>query len=181
MLSPFCRSCVLATVDTSRGGRDALLDRQPNGDSRGDDELIAAAPHDPDAFAELYRRHAGRVPLSLYVRRSAGGRRRSDADGLPACHAGAATVSVRGLHAHRHRDRHSWRSDHPPTSSFVTYAVVQSSLKGGHAKGNAWSDLVPNINAEANVITARICHADDKKTAAVCNRPAIRRIMKTVK
>lgn len=35
--------------------------------TRSDDELLAATPRDPDAFAELYRRHA--APLTAYFLR----------------------------------------------------------------------------------------------------------------
>jgi hypothetical protein len=41
--------------------------------------------------------------------------------------------------------------------------------------------LVEDVNAEANIMTALICHADGKKPASVCGRPAIREILRSVK
>jgi hypothetical protein len=41
--------------------------------------------------------------------------------------------------------------------------------------------LVPDVNAEANVITALICHADGGKPAGVCGRPVIKQLLRHVK
>jgi hypothetical protein len=41
--------------------------------------------------------------------------------------------------------------------------------------------LIPDVNAEANVITALICHADGSKPGKVCGRPVIRTLLKHVK
>lgn len=41
--------------------------------------------------------------------------------------------------------------------------------------------LLSDVNAEANVITALICHADGKRPGRVCNRPVIKAILKHVK
>lgn len=41
--------------------------------------------------------------------------------------------------------------------------------------------LVEHVNAEANIITALICHADGKRPSSVCGRAAIRTILKSVK
>jgi hypothetical protein len=41
--------------------------------------------------------------------------------------------------------------------------------------------LVEHVNAEANIITALICHADGKRHASVCNRSVIETILKHVK
>jgi RNA polymerase sigma-70 factor (ECF subfamily) len=46
--------------------------------ARTDDELLAATPRDPDAFAELYRRHA--APLTRYFLRRVGGNAEAAAD-----------------------------------------------------------------------------------------------------
>jgi hypothetical protein len=43
------------------------------------------------------------------------------------------------------------------------------------------SNLVEHVNAEANIITALICHADGKRPASVCDRPVIKTILKSVK
>jgi hypothetical protein len=44
-----------------------------------------------------------------------------------------------------------------------------------------FTGLVPDVNAEANVITTLICHADGNRPAAVCHRPVIRRMLKAVR
>jgi len=43
------------------------------------------------------------------------------------------------------------------------------------------SGLVRNVNSEANVITALICHATKNQPKSVCNRPTIKQILKSVK
>jgi hypothetical protein len=60
--------------------------------------------------------------------------------------------------------------------SGLSFADIQSTLAAGKP-----GELTVEVNAQANVITALICHADHKKPAAVCSRSAIRRIMKTIK
>jgi hypothetical protein len=73
--------------------------------------------------------------------------------------------------------------DLTPNTSVIplSFSVVQASLKRGKATGGAPYSLVPDVNAEANVLTALICHADGKQPASVCNRPVIRAIVKRVK
>jgi hypothetical protein len=44
-----------------------------------------------------------------------------------------------------------------------------------------FSSLIPDVNAEANIITALICHADGKRPAKICGRSVIRQILKHVK
>jgi len=44
-----------------------------------------------------------------------------------------------------------------------------------------WPYAVIDINSEANVITALICHADGKKPTSVCTRPAIKQLLKLTK
>lgn len=44
-----------------------------------------------------------------------------------------------------------------------------------------WPYAVIDINSEANVITALICHADGKKPASICTRPAIKQLLKLTK
>lgn len=50
-----------------------------------------------------------------------------------------------------------------------------------HGKDPPASHLVEDVNAEANVITALICHADGRQPVSICGRPAIRAILKYVK
>ncbi len=43
------------------------------------------------------------------------------------------------------------------------------------------SSLVQNVNSEANIITALICHATKSQPKSVCTRPTIKQILKSVK
>lgn len=43
------------------------------------------------------------------------------------------------------------------------------------------SQLVPDVNGEANIITALICHATKNRPASVCHRATIKQILKDVK
>ncbi|MDQ2740769.1 MAG: hypothetical protein M3Z66_00455 [Chloroflexota bacterium] len=63
----------------------------------------------------------------------------------------------------------------------LPFATVQQSLQKGHAQDHASPSLVSDYNAEANVLTAFICHADGLKPAQVCHRPVIKSILKSVK
>ncbi|HEX6506117.1 MAG TPA: hypothetical protein VF221_00645 [Chloroflexota bacterium] len=63
----------------------------------------------------------------------------------------------------------------------LSFATVQDSLRTGKPIGQTPGTLIPDFNAEANIITALICHADGKKPASVCGRPAIKAILKHVK
>jgi hypothetical protein len=65
-----------------------------------------------------------------------------------------------------------------PTTG-LSFASVQNSLiKGVDQPG---STLVHDVNAEANIITALICHADHRKPAKVCGRTVITRLLRHVK
>lgn len=55
--------------------------------------------------------------------------------------------------------------------SGLSFRTVQTALQRGDSHV-----FVPEINAEANAITAFICHADRMKPASVCTRPIIRTI-----
>jgi hypothetical protein len=68
----------------------------------------------------------------------------------------------------------------PQSLSGLPFASVHGALVAGRSPPSAQS-LVPDINAEANIITALICHADGKRPASVCNRPSIKAILKRVK
>jgi hypothetical protein len=61
----------------------------------------------------------------------------------------------------------------------MPFDTVRQSLAQG--KDPAQSSLVENVNAEANIITALICHADGEKPASVCDRSAIKMILKHVR
>jgi len=63
----------------------------------------------------------------------------------------------------------------------LPFAAVQQSLMTGRAQGGAPATLVPDYNAETNVITARICAADGLQPHAVCARPVIRTILTALK
>jgi len=65
--------------------------------------------------------------------------------------------------------------------TILPFAAVQQSLMTGHAQGGAPEALVPDYNAETNVITALICAADGSKPHAVCGRPVIRHILTALK
>jgi hypothetical protein len=61
----------------------------------------------------------------------------------------------------------------------LPFDTVRQALAEGKDPQN--SNLVEDINAETNIITALICHADGKRPASVCNRPSIKAILKRVK
>jgi len=65
--------------------------------------------------------------------------------------------------------------------TILPFAAVQQSLMTGRAQGGAPESLVPDYNAETNVITAMICAADGLQPHAVCGRPVIRRILTALK
>jgi len=73
--------------------------------------------------------------------------------------------------------------DLTPSTSVVPlpFSTIQQSLQRGRAIGKAPYSLVPDFNAESNVITALICHADHLQPKSVCSRPPIRTIPKHVK
>ncbi|GAC1468817.1 MAG: hypothetical protein PVSMB7_17250 [Chloroflexota bacterium] len=54
-----------------------------------------------------------------------------------------------------------------------SFGTVQNALQ----RGASSNPLVPAINAEANSLTAFICHADGMRPHSVCDRPAIRQIV----
>jgi hypothetical protein len=70
----------------------------------------------------------------------------------------------------------------PATSNKpLPFGTIQASLQHGAAIDGAPPSLLTDFNAEANVITALICHADGKKPTSVCDRPVIKAILKSVK
>jgi hypothetical protein len=48
-------------------------------------------------------------------------------------------------------------------------------------KDPAGTNVVEDVNAEANIITALICHADGERSSNVCKRPTVEAILKHVK
>lgn len=62
----------------------------------------------------------------------------------------------------------------------LPFATVQQSLQKNRAQDHASPSLISDYNAEANVITALICHADGLKPVQVCHRPVIRSILKHI-
>jgi hypothetical protein len=60
------------------------------------------------------------------------------------------------------------------------FATVQSALLTGKDPGNT-SHVVEDVNAEANIITALICHAEGGKPDSVCGRPVIKQILTHVR
>jgi len=63
----------------------------------------------------------------------------------------------------------------------LPFAAVQQSLMKGRAEGGAPATLVPDYNAETNVIIAMVCAADGLQPHAVCARPVIRTILTALK
>jgi hypothetical protein len=62
----------------------------------------------------------------------------------------------------------------------LTFNQIQRALMSGHEPAPT-SNLVAAINAEANIITALICHADGGRPSSVCGRPVVKQIAKYVK
>jgi hypothetical protein len=73
--------------------------------------------------------------------------------------------------------------DLTPNTSVIplSFSAVQDSLRRGKAVGGATYSLVPDVNAEANVLTAFMCHADGKRPGSVCNRSVIKTVLRHVK
>ncbi len=63
--------------------------------------------------------------------------------------------------------------------SGLPFDSIRSALASGTDPKS--THLVEDVNAEANIITALICHADGSKPAKVCHRPTIKQILKSVK
>jgi len=63
----------------------------------------------------------------------------------------------------------------------LPFATIQQSLQKGRAQGTASPSLISDYNAEANLLTAFICHADGVKPAKVCHRPVIKSILKHIR
>lgn len=70
----------------------------------------------------------------------------------------------------------------PFTYLYSSYSIskVESALVSGTPPAPN-STMIADVNAEANVITALICHADGGKPANVCGRSVIKALLKHVK
>ncbi len=66
-----------------------------------------------------------------------------------------------------------------PPSTPLSFAQVRESFARG--KDPAGTHLIEDVNSEANIITALICHATKNQPRNVCNRPTIKQILKSVK
>lgn len=66
------------------------------------------------------------------------------------------------------------------TERGLPFATVREALIRGHDPFPG-SHLVEDVNAEADIITTLICHADHLQPRSVCSRSAIRSILKHVK
>ncbi len=66
-----------------------------------------------------------------------------------------------------------------PIYTGLPFDTVRAALVSGRDIGTF--KLVQDVNAEANIITALICHADGSKPAKVCHRPTITQILKSVR
>jgi hypothetical protein len=64
---------------------------------------------------------------------------------------------------------------------FATFDEVQQSLQTGTPAPGILPTLIPDVNAEANIITALICHADGSRPKSVCGRPTIKQILRHVR
>ena len=62
----------------------------------------------------------------------------------------------------------------------LPFATIQQSLQKGRPQDHAEPSLITDYNAEANLLTAFICHADGSRPAQVCHRPVIRSILKQI-
>jgi hypothetical protein len=65
-------------------------------------------------------------------------------------------------------------------TQYLTFDQLRQALKAATNPDNT-SNLVVDVNAEANIISALICHVDGLKPAKVCGRAAIRHIHTHVK
>ncbi len=66
-----------------------------------------------------------------------------------------------------------------PIYTGLPFDTVHAALVSGKDVGTF--KLVQDVNAEANIITALICHADGSRPANVCHRPVITSILKSVR
>jgi len=63
----------------------------------------------------------------------------------------------------------------------LTWQQVSDALAAGRNPPQNAANLVGDVNAEANIMTALICHATKNQPTSVCTRPTIKLILKSVK
>jgi hypothetical protein len=68
-----------------------------------------------------------------------------------------------------------------PQGQTLSFEEVQRAMQHGYGSGTHFIQYVYDLDAEANVITALICHADGKRPARVCTRPAIKTILREMR
>jgi hypothetical protein len=68
----------------------------------------------------------------------------------------------------------------PRAACAASTTAVQRALATG-SEPSTLSHLVEDVTAEANVISALVCHADGMNPKSVCGRPMITDILKHVK
>jgi hypothetical protein len=64
---------------------------------------------------------------------------------------------------------------------YIPFATIQRSLQTGRLTSTESRGLITDVNAEANIITALICHADGARPRSVCSRPTIASMTRSVK
>ncbi len=71
----------------------------------------------------------------------------------------------------------------PTASTYkdLTWQQVSDALAAGKNPPQNAANLVGDVNAEANIMTALICHATKNQPTSVCTRPTIKLILKSVK
>jgi len=68
----------------------------------------------------------------------------------------------------------------PSDTSNYSFARVHQALERGQ-EVDRYSHFVADINAEANIMVALICHADNMRPSSVCTRATIRQILRFVR
>lgn len=63
----------------------------------------------------------------------------------------------------------------------LTWQQVSDALAAGKNPPQNAANLVGDVNAEANIMTALICHTTKNQPTSVCTRPTIKLILKSVK
>jgi hypothetical protein len=78
-----------------------------------------------------------------------------------------------------------WEDLGTRANAVVPFSTIQESLKAGKPISvnsiGPPASLITDFNAETNVITAFICHADGLRPSKVCGRAVIKKIFKHIK
>jgi hypothetical protein len=67
------------------------------------------------------------------------------------------------------------------SSPVVPFSTVQQALLHNKPEGGVSAGFLADVNAEANVLTALICHADGRKPTSVCGRGVIKQLLRHVR